>query len=130
MTTFSEIWYNDIKPLAIACVVEPELVRLMSQSEDYEPSEEEKEYLLSSFEKYKDPYGMFSISNMIRIVEHDLADGRIVTAILTIAEVYEVLNRPSYFQNVFISDENDEEWKTRVALRDELSKQLMYGMYF
>lgn len=130
MTTFSEIWYNDIKPLAIACVVEPELVRLMSQSEDYEPSEEEKEYLLSSFEKYKDPYGMFSISNMIRIVEHDLADGRIVAAILTIAEVYEVLNRPSYFQNVFISYENDEEWKTRVALRDELSKQLMYGMYF
>lgn len=127
MTTFSEIWYNDIKPLATACVVEPELVRLMSQSEDYEPTKEEKEYLAMISEKYKDPYGMYSISNMIRIVEHDLADGRIVSAILTIADVYEVLNRPSYFQNVFISDENDEEWKTRVALRDGLYKLMYYA---
>ena len=37
-----------------------------------------------------------------------------------VAEVYEVLNRPSYFKNVFKNDENNEEWKTRAALREGL----------
>ena len=47
MTTFSKIWDTEVKPLAKACVTEPELVRLMSQSKDYEPTQEEKEYLES-----------------------------------------------------------------------------------
>ena len=122
MTTFSKIWDNEVKQLAKACVTEPELVRLMSQSEGYEPSREEKEYLESIFGKYKDAYGMYYISNMIWKVEHALADGRIAIAELVIAEVYEVLNRPSYFQNVFQGNENDEEWKTRAALKDGLYK--------
>lgn len=123
MTTFSKIWYTEVKPLAQACVTEPELVRLMSQSKGCEePSKEEKEYIKRITEKYKDIYGMYYISDMIWKVEHALADGRKALADLAIARVYEVLNRPSYFQNVFFGDENDEEWKTRAALRDGLYK--------
>ena len=69
MTKFSKIWDTEVKMLAKACVKEPELVRLMSQSEDYEPSKEEKEYLQSISGKYKDTYGMYYISNMIGKVE-------------------------------------------------------------
>lgn len=65
---------------------------------------------------------MYCISNMIWQVEHALADGREVIANLAIAEVYSVLSSPSYFQNVFLGNENDEEWKTRAALRDGLYK--------
>ena len=65
MTTFSTIWDTEVKKLAEACVTVPELVRLMGQSDDYEPSKEEKEYLESISKKYKDPYGMFYISEMI-----------------------------------------------------------------
>lgn len=62
---------------------------------------------------------------MICKVEHALANDRNWVANLAITQVYEVLNSPSYFQNVFHGDENDEEWKTRAALRDGLYK-LMY----
>ena len=122
MTTFSKIWDTEVKPLAKACVTEPELVRLMSQSKDYEPTQEEKEYLESISGKYNDIYGMYYISDMIWKVEHALADDRKAAADLAIAQIYAVLNRPSYFQNVFLGDENDEEWKTRVALRTGLYK--------
>ena len=122
MTAFSKIWGTEVKKLAQACVTEPELVRLMNQDEGYKPSKEEKEYLKGISKKYKDVYGMYYISNMIWKVEHALADGKKEVAGLAIAQVYEVLNRPSYFQNVFQGNENDEEWKTRKALRDGLYK--------
>lgn len=122
MTAFSKIWDTEVKSLAKACVTEPELIRLMNQGEGYEPTKKEKEYLESISGKYKDAYGMYYISDMIWKVEHALADGRKEVANLAIAQVYEVLNRPSYFQNVFLSNENDEEWKTRAALRDGLYK--------
>ncbi len=122
MTTFSTIWDTEVKKLAEACVAEPKLVQIMSKGDNYEPSKEEKEYLESVFEKYKDPYGMYCISDMIWRVEHALADDRTVIAKLAVAEVYEVLNRPSYFEDVFQNDENNEEWKTRVALRGGIYK--------
>lgn len=120
--TFSEIWYTEVKNLAEACVTEPKLVQLMNIGESYEPNEEEKEYLKSMEKKYKDIYGMCYISDMIRRVEHALADAREAIAGLEIMQVYEVLDRPSYFQNVFNGNENDKEWKTRATLRDGLYK--------
>ena len=90
--------------------------------EDYEPTEEEKQYLKSIEGKYKDIYGMYYITDKAWQIEHALKDGREAIAILSITKIYEVLNSASYFQNVFHGDENDEEWKTRAALRDGLSK--------
>lgn len=124
MSKFADIWDSEVKQLAVACVAEPKLVELMSRGEDYEPNEEEKEYLSSIKGKYKDRYGMFYISDMIWQVEHSLADGRDYLAELAVSEVYDVLDRPSYFQNVFKGNEDDDEWKTRAALRDGLHKLL------
>lgn len=126
MTTFSKIWDTEVKTLAKACVTEPELIRLMCQSEDYKPTEKEKEYLKSIEKKYKDIYGMYYISKMIWEVEFALADNRIEIAKLAIENVYAVLNSESYFQKVFCGNANDEEWKTRAALRDGLYK-LIYA---
>ena len=122
MTEFSRIWDTEVRALAEACITEPKLIGLMSKGEGYEPSEEEKEYLASMSVKYKDILGMYYISDMISKVEHALADGRTCMAELAVGQVYQVLNRPSYFQNVFESDEHDEEWKNRAALRDGLYK--------
>lgn len=124
MTTFSKIWDTEVKKLAEACVTEPELVRLMCQSEGYEPTETEKEYLESVERKYKDIYGMYYISDMISNVEHALADGRKEAAKVAITFVYETLSSESYFENVFHRNANDEEWKTRANLRDGLYKLL------
>lgn len=124
MSKFADIWDSEVKQLAVACVAEPKLVELMSRDEGYELSKEEKEYLSSIKGKYKDCYGMFHISNMIWQVEHSLADGRDHLAEFAISGVYEVLDRPSYFQNVFKGNEDDDEWKTRAALRDGLRKLL------
>ena len=120
MSRFSEIWDNEVKPLANACVAEPKLVELLGKGKDYEPNQEEKEYMSSISEKYKDIYGMYYISEMIWKVEHALADGREYQAKFSIIPIYETLNRPSYFYNVFDGNENNEEWKTRAALRDGL----------
>ena len=124
MTTFSEIWDSEVKALAKACITEPKLVSLMNQSEDYETSKEEKEYLESISGKYKDAYGMYYISNMIWKVEHALADNRTELARIAIYPVYSVLDKPSYFEKVFLKNEDDEEWKKRKALRDGLYKLL------
>jgi hypothetical protein len=119
MTAFSKLWDTEVKPLAQACVAEPELVRLMEKEK---PSTEEKEYFEITSPKYKDIFGMYYISNMISKVDHALADGRQSAAEFAVCGVYEVLNRSSYFQNVFDGDETNEEWKTRAALRDGLHK--------
>lgn len=125
MTTFSNLWDTEVKQLAQDCVTEPKLIQLMCKGDSYKPTDEEKEYLKEvSEKKYKDIYGMYFISNMIWQVEHALADGRQPLAGLAIAQIYEVLNRPSYFQNVFNENEDDEEWKKRAALRDGLCKLL------
>ena len=122
MTTFSNLWDSEVKQLAHACVTEPKLIGLMCKGDSYEPTDEEKKYLKEMSEKYKDIYGMYYISDMIWRVEHALADGRQSMARLAIAQIYAVLNRPSYFQDVFNSNEDDEEWKQRAALRDGLRK--------
>lgn len=122
MTEFSKIWDTEVKQLAKACMTDPEFVRIIWKNQYDKLTQEEEEYLKSISEKYKDPYGMFYISHMIWRIEHDLADGRLPMARLAAAEVYEVLNDPGYFQNLFEVNENDEEWKTRAALRDGLCK--------
>ena len=124
MSVFSEIWDTQVKQLAEACVTEKRLVELMSKDKSYNPNEEEKEYMKKISGKYKDIAGMYYISDMIWRVEHALADDRSEHAKLAIAQVYDVLNRPSYFQDVLKENEDDDEWKTRAALRDGLKKLL------
>ena len=124
MSVFSEIWDTQVKQLAEACVTEKRLVELMSKDKSYNPNEEEKEYMKKISGKYKDIAGMYYISDMIWRVEHALTDDRSEHAKLAIAQVYDVLNRPSYFHDVFKENEDDEEWKTRAALRDGLKKLL------
>ena len=124
MSVFSEIWDTQVKQLAEACVTEKRLVELMSKDKSYNPNEEEKEYMKKISGKYKDIAGMYYISDMIWRVEHALADDRSEHAKLAIAQVYDVLNRPSYFHDVYKENEDDEEWKTRAALRDGLKKLL------
>ena len=128
MTTFSKIWDTEVKQLANACVTEPKLVQLLSRDESYEPTRKDKEYLESLSGKYKDLYGMYSISDMIWRVDHALADGNINTAELAVRLVYVVLNSSSYFNSVFDGDENNEEWKSRKALRDGLHKLINCDM--
>lgn len=122
MSKFSEIWDTEVKQLAINCIAEPRLVEIMGRGEEADLTEEENEYLDSVVKNYKDIYGMYYISHMIWQVEHSLADGRDAMASLAVFEIYTVLDQPSYFQDVFKGDENDEEWKTRAALRDGLRK--------
>lgn len=122
-TSFAQVWDNEVKKLAQACVTEPKLVTLMQKGDDYKPNQEEEAYLKEISEKgYKDIYGMYYISDMIWRIEHALADGRESLARLAAADVYAVLNGSTYFVNVFNSDESNEEWKTRKALRDGLDK--------
>ena len=124
MTTFSKLWDTEVKQLAEACVSEPKFIRLMCKGENYQMNDEEKEYFKKTLFKYKDLCGMYYISDMIWQVEHALADGRQYVAEFAISQIYSCLNSPSYFQNVFNGNEDSEEWKARVALRDGLHKLL------
>lgn len=97
MTEFSKKWNTEVKALAKDCVPEPRLMEIFSKGNNYELSEEEKEYIKSISNKYKDIFGMYHIYNMIWQVEHALADGRQEIAIIALTNVYEVINSPSYF---------------------------------
>ena len=126
MTRFSSLWDTEVRQLAQNCVTEPKLIELMCKANSYKATDEEKEYLKEMSAKYKDIYGMYYISDMIGKVEHALADGREPLAKLAVTNVYSVLSRPSYFQNLFDENEDDEEWKVRKALCDGLRKLLNY----
>lgn len=124
MSVFSEKWDREVKQLAQNCVTDPKLIQLMGKGENYMPTEAEKTYFEEAIKKYKDPYGMFYISNMIWEVEHALADGKEDLAKLAIEGVFSTLNSESYFKNVFKEDTSSDEYKTRVILRDGLRKLL------
>lgn len=126
MTTFSKILDTEVRALANACMTEPKFIRLISPNESYELSKEDLKYLKSISEKYKYLQVINSISDMIWKAEHGLVDCRIEMIKIAILKVYEVLNKPSYFYNIFNGDENNEEWNNRLALQNGLSK-LIYA---
>lgn len=125
MTKFSEIWINEVRPLAVACICEPKLLKIIQKGETLELNHEDNEYLKSIQNKYKDIYGMFYIADMIWRVDSALEGASEVFAKIAVEQVYEVLNRESYFLNIFDGNKEDEEWIKRVALRDGLHKLII-----
>lgn len=121
-TEFSKVWNDEVKALAEACIEEPRLVELLKRNESCPPNEEEREYMKTMRQKYKDMYGMYYISQMVDKVEQALSDKHEARAILACCNTYCVLSDEVYFRRVFNSDENSEEWKKREALRDGLKK--------
>jgi len=124
MTEFIKLWDGEVKDLAKACVPEPRMVEIMSRPEGDKPTEEEQTYIKEVLNKYKDIHGMYYISRMIWKIEHALADGREEHAKFAAVQVQSVLNSPTYIPNVFKNDLEDEECKTRIALRDGLKRLL------
>ena len=117
------LWDTEVKALASACVTEKEYIHILCTKED--PSEltpEETKLLEEVGKKYKDPVGMYYISDMIWRVEHALADGRDFMAKMATDKIYETISRASYLENVFSGDESSDEWKRIAALRDGLKK--------
>ena len=121
-TEFAKVWNNEVKELAQACIEEPRIVELMKRGDYYQMNKEETEYMNGAKEKYKDVWGMYSISKMIDKVEQALADHQEARAIIACNNVYVVLDSNEYFKHLFNGDENNEEWKKRKALRDGLKK--------
>lgn len=119
MSLYEENW-KKAKVLAEACVTEPKFVRLMVDYEEKEPTEEEKAYLEKIRREYKDPSGMFRISNMICKVDAALAEGK--RDLESILRIYNFLDDPDYLKIVFHGDSTSEEWKKRMALRDALKR--------
>ena len=122
MSIFSELWDNQVKELIESCITEPELVCLICVSESYVFNENEKEYLKEVVNKCKDPYGRFYVSDMIYKVEHALADRRKAMAGIAIMQVYNNINSDTYLKNVFNGDDENDEYKRTILLRDEFGK--------
>ena len=122
--TFAELWDTKVKQLAQACIQEQQFVELARKEEGYIPTVDEQAYLNEVQVKYKDLYGMYYISNMCWHIEHALFDGRIPAAKVAIINIVTTLDSPSYFHNVFGGNPDDEEWKTRDALRKGLHELL------
>ena len=124
MSQFSDLWDHEVKQLADACTPERRWIELCLKGDNYQPTDEEKQYVTELDKKYKDLWGQFYISQMAWRIEHGLMDqGRTLpAAMISIEEVLETLTSDSYFQNVFKGNAEDEEWKTRAALRDGLKK--------
>ena len=125
MSTFSEIWFSEVRPLAEACISDPELVRIMCHHYSGHPlNPSEREYLRSTKDRYQDVYGMYFISDMVWRVENSLSNSRENMARLCALNVYSLLEAPNYCKNVFNGDEENEEWKSRKNLLRGLIKLL------
>jgi hypothetical protein len=123
MTNFSILWDTKVKNLALKCI-NPELVQILLKDES-QVTDEDKDKAKEIGQKFKDPYGMYYISDMAWRVEHSLADDREVMAQLAITQVYSVLSSESYWENVWNNDTSSEEAQNLIALRDGL-KELIY----
>ena len=123
MSNFIEIWNKEVRPLAMNCVEDNNFIHLLSLP-DHELSIGEKEYLRKSMEKYKDPYSLYYISIMIKIIDRSLMQNNQSFAEFMAKSVYDILNEPNYLQTVFNGDTSNEECKSKTALREGLQKLL------
>ncbi len=125
MSTFSEVWFSEVRPLAEACIPDHELIRILCRQGSNHPlNSSEIAYLKNTRGKYKDVEGMYFISDMIWRVEHSLASSREKMAKLCAMNVYSLLVAPDYCKKVFNGDEENQEWKSRKNLLCGLKKLL------
>ena len=117
MWDFEKLWNNEVRNLAVQCITEPEALQLITKGG---PSSSKDLKNINC----KDLAGMFSIANMIYEIDHALEHNRHAILVILVRETYDIINNPNYFKDIINEDENDEEWKTRKALRDGLHNLL------
>ena len=122
MAKFADVWDNEVKALAVACVDVKFMEMLSAASKRGYATEEEKAYGIEH--NLKDPDGMWDASALIWRVEHDLADRRLAMAMISIHSLYSYLNSESYAQVIWDGDTSSEEAQRMLRLRDGLAKLL------
>ncbi len=122
MAKFKDVWDDEVKELAKACVND-KLIEMMGAAERRGYATEAEQNYAKSL-NLKDPDAMWYISKMIWRIEHDLADGRPKASLLSISRVFDTLNSDSYLENVWGGDTSSEEAQKLFKLRDGLRNLL------
>lgn len=118
---FATIWDKEVRELAKACINE-EVVNMLNRTNDKPLTEEEERKLEEWNNQYVDLLAMCYISSMCFQIEHGLADNRIWQVGLAVSQVYNTLNSESYWRIVFNNNQESEEAKKLIRLRDGLRK--------
>ncbi len=121
MSEFSRIWYDEVKPVAKECILEPEYIRIM-YLDSFTLEDKDKKLLKDINSKYKDAYGMYYISNMINAIDNALSKNMEREAYMFISQVYSTLCSKDYFEKIFDGDSSTKEWQTRINLKNKLAK--------
>jgi len=121
MSEFSRIWYDEVKPVAKECILEPEYIRIM-YLDSFTLEDKDKKLLKDINSKYKDAYGMYYISNMINAIDNALSKNMEREAYMFISLVYSTLCSKDYFEKIFDGDSSTKEWQTRINLKNKLAK--------
>ena len=122
MAIFKDVWDDEVKALAKACV-DDKLVEMMGAAECRGYATEEEQNYVEAL-NLKDPTAVWYVSKMIWRIEHDLADGRPKASLPSIIQVFETLNSDSYLKNVWDGDTSSEEAQKLFKLRDGLRNLL------
>ena len=122
MTKFKDVWDDEVKALAKACV-DDKLIEMMGAAERRGYATEEEQNYAKAL-NLKDPTAMWYVSKMIWRIEHDLADGRPTASLLSISRVFDTLNSDSYLKNVWGGDTSSKEAQNLFKLRDGLRNLL------
>lgn len=122
MSRFATIWNDEVRYLAIDCILEPKFVHIWDSSVRLTP--EERDYIEEVSRKYRDIKLMYKIAYMVSEVDNAIRDGRYLTAQSIVSDMYYRINSRSYFSTVFGSDDSSREWKNIAAFRDGLAKLL------
>ncbi len=110
MSEFSRIWYDEVKPVAKECILEPEYIRIM-YLDSFTLEDKDKKLLKDINSKYKDAYGMYYISNMINSIDNALSKNMEREAYMFISLVYSTLCSKDYFEKIFDGDSSTKECK-------------------
>lgn len=121
MSEISKIWYNEVRTLAISCILDKNYIKLITIDKS-KLTDSEKTYIEEINIKYYDACGMYFISNMIKEIDKALDEKADSKAYLYVDFAYSIFNSPNYLKSTFEGNNTCNEWETRMKLKDGLKK--------
>lgn len=126
MSEISKIWYDEVRTLAISCILDNEYVKLITMDKS-KLTDNDKTHIEEINLKYYDACGMYFISNMIKEIDNAFNEDSDYKAYLYASFIYSVFDSTKYFNDIFKGNDKCYEWETRMKFKAGLKKIIDLG---
>lgn len=126
MSEISKIWYDEVRTLAISCILDNEYVKLITMDKS-KLTDNDKTHIEEINLKYYDACGMYFISNMIKKIDDAFNADSDSKAYLYVSFIYSIFDSPKYLNEVFRGNDKCYEWNIRIKFKTGLKKIIDLG---